>query len=263
MPGDLTYGAYLHLDDVLGAQHPRTRAHDEVLFIIQHQATELWFKLVLHELRAAEECIDSGELRPAFKNLARVSRIMRVLIDSWEVLSTMTPSDYTTFRSSLESSSGFQSWQFRELEFTLGNRDRIYLATFRQQPEVLARLEAVLASPSIYDRSLRQLAARGFPIADRVLVRDLASPYASDPTVLAAWREIYRDAARWWDLYELAEELVDLEDAMRQWRFRHVTTVERVIGGKPGTGGTSGVGYLRERLDVVLFPELWEVRTEL
>lgn len=259
----MSYGDYLGLDEVLSAQHPLTDAHDELLFLIQHQATELWLKLLLHELAAATELIEHGTYRPAFKMLARVSRVMRVQIEAWDVLSTMTPSEYTTFRSALGTSSGYQSYQYRELEFRLGNRDRAYLDPFRDRPEIHARLAAVLAAPSTYDAVIRQLAGRGFPVDPALLERDWATPHRHDDSVLAAWQAVYRDPETHWDLYELAEKLVDIEDMFRQWRMRHVTTVERVIGAKTGTGGTSGVPYLRDRLAVVLFPELWHVRTEL
>lgn len=259
----MSYGDYLGLDAVLHAQHPRTHAHDEMLFIVQHQATELWLKLLLHELAASTDLIERGTYRPAFKMLARVSRVLGVLIESWDVLATMTPSEYTTFRSSLRSSSGFQSHQYRELEFRLGNRDRAYLAQYAGEPEIHEHLQRILASPSLYDTVIAQLAANGLDIAAALLARDWSEPHRHDESVLAAWEVVYRQPAAHWDLYELGEKLVDIEDMFRQWRFRHVTTVERVIGGKPGTGGTPGVPYLRERLDVVLFPELWAVRTAL
>jgi tryptophan 2,3-dioxygenase len=261
--GRLTYGDYLHLDSLLAAQQPRTDAHDEMLFIVQHQTTELWFRLVLHELDAAMTGIDCDDLGPVFKNLARVERIFRVLLDAWEVLSTLTPADYMEFRHGLDAASGFQSHQYRLLEFALGNRDPLYLRPFALLPESHAQLVAALAAPSLYDRTIALLARRGLPIAEEVLTRDVRIRHVSDPTVASAWGEVYTHTNENWDLYELAEELVDLEDTIRQWRFRHVTTVERIIGNKPGTGGTSGVGYLKERLAVVLFPELWDVRTVL
>jgi tryptophan 2,3-dioxygenase len=259
----LSYGQYLRLDDVLGAQQPRSDAHDEVLFIIQHQATELWLKLILHELHTVAALVDADELQPAFKSLARVERVMQGLISSWDVLTTMTPADYLSFRAALDTSSGFQSFQFRELEYVLGNRDAVYLEPFRHEPERFARLETVLHEPSLYDRTVRLLARRGLPVDPAVVERDWSERHRSDRSVLAAWLVVYRSPEAYWDLYELGEELLDLEDAMRQWRLRHVTTVERIIGLKMGTGGTAGVPYLRERLQVVLFPELWDVRTEL
>jgi tryptophan 2,3-dioxygenase len=263
MEGQLSYGEYLHLDAVLGAQHPRTDAHDEVLFIIQHQATEVWFKLVLHELRHVMGQLDGGELRPAFKGLSRIERIMLVLNEAWDILTTLTPADYSAFRDALGQSSGFQSYQYREFEYLLGNRDAVYLVPFKHLPAIHDHLLATLEEPSLYDHTLALLASRGLPIAPEVLGRDVTKPYVADPSVLAAWHAVYSDTTTHWDLYELAEELVDLEEATRRWRFRHVTTVERVIGGKRGTGGTPGVPYLRERVATVLFPELWQVRTEL
>jgi tryptophan 2,3-dioxygenase len=263
LSGRLSYGEYLQLDSLLAAQQPRTEAHDEMLFIVQHQTTELWFRLVLHELEAAMAGIDRDDLGPVFKNLARVERIFRVLIDAWEILSTMTPADYMEFRHALDAASGFQSHQYRLLEFALGNRDPVYLRPFAHRHELHAELTAALESPSLYDRTIALLARRGLPIAATVLDRDVRLSHVPHPSVAAAWREVYRHTDTSWDLYELAEELVDLEDTIRQWRFRHVTTVQRIIGAKPGTGGTSGVGYLKERLAIVLFPELWEVRTDL
>ena len=263
MEGQLSYGDYLHLDAVLGAQHPRTAAHDEMLFIIQHQATEVWFKLVLHELRHVMAQMDAGELRPAFKGLSRIERVMLVLNEAWDILTTLTPADYSAFRDALGQSSGFQSYQYREFEFLLGNRDAVFLGPFRHLPGIHAHLQATLVEPSLYDHTLALLASRGLSIAPEVLARDVSKPYVVDPSVLTAWKTVYRDTTTHWDLYELAEELVDLEEATRRWRFRHVTTVERVIGGKRGTGGTAGVPYLRERVAIVLFPELWLVRTEL
>jgi tryptophan 2,3-dioxygenase len=259
----LSYGQYLHLDDVLGAQQPRTDAHDEVLFIVQHQTTELWLKLVLHELHTVAALIEADDLQPAFKSLARVDRVLQGLISSWDVLTTMTPADYLSFRAALDTSSGFQSFQFRELEFVLGNRDALYLEPFRHEPERFARLESVLREPSLYDRTIRLLARRGLPVDAALAERDWSEPHRPDRSVLDAWLVVYRSPEAHWDLYELGEELLDLEDAMRQWRLRHVTTVERIIGLKTGTGGTAGVPYLRTRLEVVLFPELWNVRTEL
>jgi tryptophan 2,3-dioxygenase len=259
----MSYGDYLGLDQLLSAQKPRSDRHDEMLFIIIHQASELWMKLALHELEAARVQVRNDELQAAFKGLARVSRIQAQLIQSWDVLSTMTPSDYTSFRDSLGQSSGFQSAQYRLIEFALGNKQAGMIAPHRHLPAVTARLEAALATPSLYDESLRLLARRGLGIAPAVLTRDVTLPHAADPSVEAAWLSVYRDPDRYWDLYQLAEELVDLEDWFQQWRFRHMTTVKRVIGFKRGTGGTAGVGYLKRILDVVLFPELWDVRTAL
>ena len=260
---EMSYGDYLRLDRLLGCQKPLTARHDEVLFIIIHQATELWMKLAIHELTAAIACIKHDELQPAFKMTARVSRIQNQLIQSWDVLSTLTPADYMTFRDALGHASGFQSYQYRMIEFLLGNKSRAMLAPHRHRRDIHRPLEAALKAPSLYDEALRLLARRGFKIAAAVTERDFTQPYRRHASVEAAWLAIYRDTERHWDLYELAEELVDLEDAFQQWRFRHVTTVERIIGSKRGTGGTAGVAYLRRALDIRFFPELWDVRTAL
>ena len=259
----LSYADYLSLDVVLGAQRPLSPDHNEMLFIIQHQTSELWMKLALYELRGALEAVHQDHLPPAFKMLARVSRILEQLVQAWTVLSTMTPSEYTAMRPYLGTSSGFQSYQYRQLEFVLGNKNVQMLKPHAHRPEVYARLKDALQAPSFYDEVVKLLARRGFAIDPGRLARDWTAPVAADPSVEAAWLAVYRNPAEHWDLYEMAEELVDLEDAFRQWRFRHVTTVERIIGFKPGTGGTSGAPYLRKMLDVVLFPELWHVRTAL
>lgn len=260
---DMRYGDYLSLDSILNAQHPLSPDPNELLFIIQHQTSELWMKLALHELRTARDAIRADNLPPAFKMLARVSRIMEQLVHAWDVLATMTPSEYTAIRPFLGTSSGFQSWQYREIEFMLGNKNPDMLKPHEQQAETHAALKAAFEAPSLYDEAIRLLARRVLPISPETIRRDVAGPYAFDSSVEQAWLAVYRAPREHWDLYELAEELVDLEDAFRLWRFRHVTTVERIIGFKPGTGGTSGVGYLRKMLDVVLFPELWKVRTDL
>ncbi|HRO60707.1 MAG TPA: tryptophan 2,3-dioxygenase [Burkholderiaceae bacterium] len=259
----MSYGDYLRLDTLLDAQHPRSSDHNEVLFIIQHQTSELWMKLALHELRAARERLRADELQPAFKMLARVSRIMEQLVHAWDVLATMTPTEYSTLRPHLGVSSGFQSWQYRQIEFMLGNKNKVMLQAHAHRPDIHAQVAQALGEPSLYDESIKLLARSGFDIDAGQLSRDWALPREFDASVEAAWLAVYRDPARHWALYELAEELVDLEDAFRQWRFRHVTTVERIIGFKPGTGGTAGVPYLRKMLDVVLFPELWKLRTDL
>ncbi len=259
----MRYGDYLSLDAILNAQHPRSADPNELLFIVQHQTSELWMKLALHELRTARSAIAASDLPPAFKMLARVSRIMEQLVHAWDVLATMTPSEYSAIRPHLGSSSGFQSWQYREIEFVLGNKNEAMLAPHDDQPELKAALAEAFRAPSLYDEAIRLLSRRGFVIDQSVLQRDLAARHESTASVEAAWLAVYRDPRQHWELYELAEELVDLEDAFRLWRFRHVTTVERIIGFKPGTGGTSGVAYLRKMLDVVLFPELWKVRTDL
>ena len=259
----LRYGDYLHLDAVLNAQHPRSQDPNEWLFIIQHQTSELWMKLALIELRGARSAIAADHLAPAFKMLARVSRILEQLVHAWDVLATMTPPEYSAIRPYLGTSSGFQSWQYREIEYILGNKNAAMLKPHADRAEIHHQLEQALAAPSLYDEALALLARNGFPIAPAVLARDRRLPYEQDASVEAAWLAVYREPKKHWGLYELAEELVDLEDAFRLWRFRHVTTVERIIGFKRGTGGTSGVGYLRRMLDVVLFPELWKARTDL
>jgi tryptophan 2,3-dioxygenase len=261
--GEMSYGDYLRLDEVLGAQQPRSPDHNEMLFIVQHQATELWMKLVIHELRAARGQLRADDLQPAFKMLARVARIMAQLNQSWDVLSTLTPAEYSSFRAALGSSSGFQSFQYRMIEFLLGNKSAVLMEPHRHRTETFAALEALHGEPSIYDEAIRILARRGFAIDRECVERDCTAAYAFNDSVCRAWVEVYRSTGEHWDLYELAEKLVDLEDAFRQWRFRHATTVERVIGLKRGTGGTSGVGYLRRVLEVELFPELWRARTAL
>ena len=259
----MSYGDYLALDAILSAQHPRSPDHNEMLFIVQHQTSELWMKLMLHELRAAMAHIAKDELGTAFKMLARVSRIMEQLVHAWDVLATMTPPEYSAIRPYLDSSSGFQSYQYRCIEFSLGNKNAVMLRPHAHRPDVLAHVEAAYRSPSLYDEALRLLARRGISVPATHLERDWSLPYPADGGVEAAWLVVYRDPQRYWDLYQLGEELTDLEDAFRLWRFRHVTTVERVIGFKRGTGGTGGVSYLRKMLDVVLFPEIWSLRTQL
>ena len=260
---DMSYGDYLHLDQVLSAQHPLSPDHNEMLFIVQHQTSELWMKLMLHELRAAIDSIARDQMAPAFKMLARVSKIMEQLVHAWDVLATMTPPEYSAIRPYLSNSSGFQSWQYRCIEFSLGNKNAAMLKPHSHRPQLLAHVEAAYRAPSLYDESLRLLARRGIAVPPSHLDRDWTQPYAASDEVEAAWLQVYRAPDTHWDLYQLGEELTDLEDAFRLWRFRHVTTVERVIGFKRGTGGTSGVGYLRRMLDVVLFPEIWKLRTDL
>jgi len=260
---EMSYGDYLHLDAILGAQQLRSGAHDEMLFIVQHQVNELWMKLLLHELRAAIGAVAGDQLQRAFKMLARVSRIMEQMVHAWDVLATMTPPEYSTIRPSLASSSGFQSWQYREIEFLLGNKNAAMLKPHAHRPDLLAEVQAAHDAPSLYDESLRLLARRGLPVPRDRVERDWAEPYAQSEGVEQAWLVVYRDPESHWDLYQLGEELTDLEDMFRLWRFRHVTTVERVIGFKRGTGGTGGVSYLRKMLDVVLFPEIWKLRTDL
>ncbi|TMG98591.1 MAG: tryptophan 2,3-dioxygenase [Betaproteobacteria bacterium] len=255
---DMSYGDYLHLDELLSAQHPLSPEHNEMLFIVQHQTSELWMKLMLHELGAAIGCISRDELPPAFKMLARVSRIMEQLVHAWDVLATMTPPEYSAIRPYLSNSSGFQSWQYRCIEFMLGNKNASMLQPHAHSAARLAQVEAAYRAPSLYDEALRLLARRGLAVPKTHTERDWTQPYTPSDEVEQAWLVAYRDPEAHWDLYQLGEELTDLEDAFRLWRFRHVTTVERVIGFKRGTGGTSGVV-----LDVVLFPEIWKLRTDL
>jgi tryptophan 2,3-dioxygenase len=262
-PSPMDYGDYLRLDAILDAQRPRSGDHNELLFIVQHQTSELWLKLMLHELGAAVAAIAADQLGAAFKMLARVSRILEQLVHAWDVLATMTPAEYSRIRPHLGSSSGFQSAQYRCLEFLLGNKNAAMLEPHAHRAERLAAVRAALEAPSLYDESLRLLARRGFAIPADHVERDWTRPYVESVEVEQAWLAVYRDPQRHWDLYQLGEELTDLEDAFRLWRFRHVTTVERIIGFKPGTGGTGGVSYLRRMLDVVLFPEIWRLRTDL
>jgi tryptophan 2,3-dioxygenase len=261
--GRMSYGDYLHLDEVLGAQKPLTHAHDEMLFIVQHQVSELWMRLAIHEIGAARKAVAGDDVQPAFKMLSRVARIFEQLNNAWDVLRTMTPSEYTHFRGELGQSSGLQSWQYRQIEFMVGNRNRAMLRPHAHRPDIVARLEGELKRPSLYDEALRYLARHGVAVPSATLERDLAGPYEMSEGVVAAWRTVYEDPETHWPLYELAEKLVDFEDYFRRWRFNHVTTVERIIGFKRGTGGTSGVSYLKRMLEVELFPELWRVRTVL
>nr|WP_242671235.1 tryptophan 2,3-dioxygenase [Hylemonella gracilis] len=259
----MSYGDYLRLDAILTAQQPLSTAHDEMLFIVQHQTSELWMKLMLHELRAAIGHIARDELPMAFKMLARVSKIMEQLVHAWDVLATMTPPEYSAMRPSLGNSSGFQSYQYRCIEFALGNKNRAMLRPHEHRADLLSQVQAAYEAPSLYDEALRLLARRGLPVPVSHVERDWTQPYAESEGVVQAWLAVYRSPEKHWDLYQLGEELTDLEDAFRLWRFRHVTTVERVIGFKRGTGGTGGVSYLRKMLDVVLFPEIWQLRTHL
>lgn len=261
--GRMSYGDYLRLDKILTAQAPLSQAHDEMLFIVQHQASEIWMRLVIHELMSVCEHLAKDDLAPSFKMLSRVSRILDQLNSAWDVLRTMTPSEYTTFREALGMSSGFQSFQYRAIEFLAGNKNAAMMRPHAHKPDIHAWLEGILRAPSIYDQSIRLLARKGFAIDKAVLERDCALPYEANDSVRDAWLVVYRSPEAHWPLYELAEKLVDFEDYFRRWRFNHVTTVERIIGFKTGTGGTSGVNYLRKMLDVVLFPELWSMRTEL
>jgi tryptophan 2,3-dioxygenase len=259
----MSYGDYLHLDAILGAQAPLSPDHNEMLFIVQHQTSELWIKLLLHELTAAIACIAQDDLHSAFKMLARVSKIMEQLVHAWDVLATMTPPEYSAIRPYLANSSGFQSFQYRRIEYALGNKNATMLKPHVHRADLLAQVVAAFEAPSLYDEALRLLSRRGIAIASTHLERDWTLPYEANESVENAWLTVYRNPKEHWDLYQLGEELADLEDAFRQWRFRHVTTVERVIGFKRGTGGTGGVSYLRKMLDVVLFPEIWTLRTSL
>ncbi|WP_027881367.1 tryptophan 2,3-dioxygenase [Meiothermus rufus] len=260
---DLSYGDYLRLEQVLSAQHPLTPAHDEMLFILIHQVQELWLKLIIHELEAAMGLLAQGVVDPALKMLTRVCRVQEQMSRSWEVLKTMTSADYLKFRWAFGRASGFQSYQYRLVEFLLGNKVPFMMRPHRHQPAHHQRLEEALKAPSLYDLTLRLLAARGLPLPAEVLERDYTQPYQAHPAVLQAWLQVYHQPEEHWELYYLAEKLVDLEDNFRRWRFNHLTTVERTIGHKPGSGGTAGVPYLKRALEVVLFPELWQVRTEL
>jgi len=260
---DMTYGDYLHLDSLLSSQQPLSNLHDEMLFIVQHQTSELWMKLMLHELQAAMNALVEGNSALAFKMMARVSRIMAQLVSAWDVLATMTPPEYSALRPHLANSSGFQSAQYRCIEFTLGNKDAAMLKPHAHRPELLATVQKAFDSPSLYDIAIARLAAAGLPIDAVHLKRDWRVSHTSSANVQSAWKVVYQAPDRYWDLYQLGEKLTDIEDTFRQWRFRHLTTVERVIGMRRGTGGTSGTGYLRAMLDVVLFPEIWQMRSEL
>jgi tryptophan 2,3-dioxygenase len=259
----MSYGDYLQIDQILSAQHPLSVAHDEMLFIIQHQTSELWMKLALYELNGARKMIAEDRTAEALKMLARVSRIFEQLNSAWDVLRTMTPSEYTQFRDDLGQSSGFQSWQYRLIEYAVGNRNLAMLRPHEHRPDLLELLEAELARPSLYDEVLRRLARIGLNVPESVLKRDLRQAWELNEGVLDVWAEVYKNPSKYWEAYEVAEKLVDFEDYFRRWRFNHVTTVERVIGFKRGTGGTAGITYLRRMLEVELFPELWRVRTEL
>ena len=261
--GRMSYGDYLQLDAILNAQKPLSPEHNEMLFIVQHQTSELWMKLMLHELHAAIGCIRQDELPGAFKMLARVSKIMEQLVHAWDVLATMTPPEYSAIRPYLAQSSGFQSWQYRCIEFAMGNKNAAMLRPHAHRPDLHATVQSAYESPSLYDECLRLLARRGLAVPESHTRRDWREPYAASTEVEQAWLAVYRDPKAHWDLYQLGEELTDLEDAFRLWRFRHLTTVERVIGFKRGTGGTGGISYLRKMLDVVLFPEIWALRTDL
>jgi len=261
----LDYAGYLHLEQILSAQRPLSspQHHDELLFIIQHQTTELWFKLTVHELKEALRLVADDKLEPTFKILARVKHIQAQLFNQWSVLATLTPSEYVQFRHVLGPSSGIQSHQHRQIEFMLGRKDKRMLAVFQHKPLIYSEVEISLNAPSLYDEFLRLLARRGLPIPREVLDRDVTEPHKPHPGVIAVFKQIYENTEKYWDLYEMAEKLVDIDEQYSLWRYRHVKTVERVIGFKRGTGGTAGVAYLRQMVDDRLFPELWDVRTEI
>ena len=261
----MSYGSYLNLDTLLSAQKPVSNPehHDEMLFIIQHQTTELWLKLVLHELRAATELLRTDRLAPALKAIARVKHIQRTLTEQWSVLATLTPTEYAQFRGVLGNSSGFQSYQYRAVEFALGNKNRRMLGVFESDPGAHALLTEVLEAPSIYDEFLRYLHRAGFEIPAAVLDRDVSEAWVLHPELVATFRGIYANAVEHWAAYEACEELVDLEENFQFWRFRHLKTVQRIIGMKPGTGGSSGAAFLQKALELTFFPELFAVRTEI
>jgi tryptophan 2,3-dioxygenase len=259
----LSYGEYLHLEKLLTAQQPLSREHNEMLFIIVHQVSELWMRLMLHELTAALACVGRDYLDPALKMLARVSRTQTQLLAVWDVLSTMTPFEYSAFRDALGRSSGFQSLQYRKLEFLFGNKNAEMVAVHRRDSAAYEELRRVLAAPSFYDEVLRLLSRRGYDIPQSYLTRDFSEPYVASKAVAAAWLAVYHNAEHGWDLYELAERMVDLDHNFQLWRFHHLKTVERIIGYKAGTGGTGGVSYLAKALELRFFPELWQIRTSL
>jgi tryptophan 2,3-dioxygenase len=259
----LSYGEYLQLDKILGAQKPLTYEHDEMMFIIVHQSSELWMRLMLHELRGVLECVRRDDLDPSFKMLTRVSHVQTQLISTWDVLSTMTPFEYSAFRNALGRSSGFQSVQYRMLEFLLGNKHPQMVEVHKRDPEATAALQSTLEAPSLYDEALRLLSRRGYGIPEDYLTRDFKEPYVASKQVAGAWLGVYHNAEKDWDLYELAERLVDLDQKFQLWRCHHLKTVERIIGYKPGTGGTGGVSYLAKALELKFFPELWQIRTSM
>lgn len=259
----LSYGEYLGLDKLLAAQRPLSHEHDEMLFIIVHQTSELWMRLMLHELDAVFESVRRDDLDPSFKRLSRISRVQQQLLAAWEVLSTLTPFEYSAFRNELGRSSGFQSVQYRMLEFRLGNKNADMVRVHRRDPAAFERLTSALEAPSLYDEVLRLLSRRGYGVPEDCLTRDFSQPYVASKQVAGAWLGVYHNAEKDWDLYELAERLVDLDHRFQLWRFHHLKTVERVIGYKAGTGGTSGVHYLAKALELKFFPELWQVRTSM
>jgi tryptophan 2,3-dioxygenase len=260
---EMSYGSYLQLDNILSSQQRLSDHHDEMLFIIIHQASELWMKLILHEVTAAIDCIRKNDLEPSFKMLSRVSRIQQQLIQSWSVLSTLTPSEYMEFRDKLGHSSGFQSYQNRLIEFALGQKNAHVLSVYKHDADLFKQMEDALHERSIYDAAISALAMRGLPIDEAALNRDWSAPYEPNASVEEAWLTVYRNVDQYWDLYELAEKLVDIGSQQQLWRFNHMSTVERIIGHKMGTGGSAGVSYLKKVVDHRFFPELWSLRTKL
>jgi tryptophan 2,3-dioxygenase len=258
-----SYGEYLHLELLLKAQQPLTAEHSEMLFIVVHQVSELWMRLMRHELSAVMDCVRRDDLDPSFKTLGRIACVQNQLLAVWEVLATMTPFDYAAFRNALGRSSGFQSWQYRLIEFLLGNKTAGLIEVHKNDPRIYQQLAQTLSAPSLYDEVLRLLSRRGYGVPQELLVRDFTQPYLACKPVTAAWLSVYHNAKKDWDLYELAERLVDLDHRFQLWRFQHMKTVERIIGYKPGTGGTAGVSYLAKALRLRLFPELWEMRTSM
>jgi len=263
LAAETSYGGYLGLEQLLSAQRPRSSHHDEMLFIIQHQVSELWMKLMVHELAAAIAHVRADRLEPCFKILARVKQVQRQLFEQWSVLETLTPSEYVEFRDVLGPASGLQSFQFRAIEFLMGNKNARFLEVQRHDAAAYERLKRLLESPSLYDEFLRYLARRGMPVPPERVERDWTQPYGSHPGVTAVFKQIYENTAQYWAEYDMCEKLVDVEENFQLWRFRHVKTVERIIGFKPGTGGTAGVAFLRRSLETPLFPELIDVRTEI
>ena len=262
---DKTYAGYLRLDQLLGAQRPQSSPehHDELLFIVQHQTSELWLKLVIHELRYAAAMMDADDLGPALKALSRVKAVQRQLFEQWGVLETLTPTEYLQFRYALGTASGFQSEQYRTVEFLLGNKNAAGIEMFADDSDVSRRLREVLAAPSLYDHFLRHLARAGYPVPREVLDRDLSKAHVFAPELVEVFRLVYTDPGRDWGAYETCEALVDVEESFQLWRFRHLKTVERIIGSKRGTGGSSGTAFLKAALELTFFPEILAVRTEL
>lgn len=259
----MTYGNYLQLETLLASQHRLSEHHDEMLFIIIHQVSELWLKLIIHETKAAITAIQHDQFQSAFKMLARVSKIQSQIIHAWDVLSTLTPAEYMEFRNKLGNASGFQSYQYRLMEFVLGYKTPHIMKIYENESNLYEELKASYLAPGLYDVAIQALARHGLHINSDVINRDYSKTYEQDETVETAWLDVYKNVDKYWDLYQLAEKLVDIEDWFQQWRFRHMKTVERIIGMKKGTGGSSGVGYLKKVIEHYFFPELWNIRTQL